>query len=438
MTGGRPLLRLGIRQKMLAILIAVLVLAIGTSGWFTLQRQEKDIYDAITLRGEEVVKHASHAMALYAVSYDYHSIEILLQEIVTSPDIIHAHVTSAKGNTMATAGPVADHGAARPRFQRPIRFDDRVVGELTVELDPQDIVRRVEEHRNALLLRELALIVLVAIGEFLALSYFIARPVSVITASLEQNVDDDGHIRKEIPIRSHDEFGRLAQQFNLMRAQLNRAHEKLQSRIEAADARLIETNNALRAQSQELKAVNRKLMALSITDALTGLYNRRHFEHVIAQELAHTARNDQPCSLMILDIDHFKRINDNFGHAMGDEVLRGMAQVIRDNIRQEDIPCRIGGEEFVVACRHTDEPAAMQLAERLRAAAEQADFRINDMLITFTISIGVTTQAANSDTLDNIFKEADRALYHSKAHGRNRVTHATELDRTNVAYRSIS
>jgi diguanylate cyclase (GGDEF)-like protein len=437
-TGKASVFRLGIRQKMLAILISVLVIAIGTSGWFTLQKQEKEIYDAITLRGEEIVKHAAHAMALYAVSYDYHSIEILLEEIVTSPDIIHADVTSAKGNIMAAAGPTASADEQRPRFVRDIRFDDRVVGKLAVELDPKDIVRQVEEHRNALLLRELALIVLVAIGEFLALSYFIARPVSVITESLEQNVDEDGHIRKEIPIRSQDEFGRLASQFNLMREQLNRAHQRLQSRIEAADAQLLQTNHALRAQSQELKAVNRKLVELSITDPLTGLYNRRHFEQVTRCELVNTAQDGKPCSLMILDIDHFKRINDTYGHSIGDEVLRSLARVIRSNIRQDDVPCRIGGEEFVVACRHTDEHEAMQLAERLRLAAEHADFQLNDVAIPFTVSIGITTKAANSESLDEIFKEADRALYHSKSAGRNRVTHANALDQASLEFRSIS
>lgn len=421
---------LGIRQKMLAILMTVLLVAIGTSGWFTLQKQEKDLYEAIQLRGEEVVKHASQALALYAVSYDYHSIQILLDEIITSPDIIHTHVTSAKGNIMATAGPIARDGEQRPTFTRKIRFEDRVVGELSVELDPQDIVRRVEENRNDLLFRELVLIILVAIGEFLGLSYFIARPVSVISDSLEESIGDDGRIRKEIPIRSRDEFGRLAGQFNMMREQLNRAHEKLQSRIEAADARLLETNKALRQQSDELRDMNRKLIELSITDALTGLYNRRHFEEVILQELAHSKRQSLPCSLMIIDIDHFKRINDSYGHAVGDEVLRSFAQVIRGSIRQQDIPCRIGGEEFLVACRHTSEQEAMRLAERLRQAAEFSPFQLDDIVIPFTVSIGVTTHEGDATSLEDVFKHADRALYHSKESGRNRVTHHDHIGAT--------
>jgi diguanylate cyclase (GGDEF)-like protein len=421
----------GVRQKMLAILMTVLVIAISISSWFTLQKQEQDLYDAINIRGGEVVKHASHAISLYAVSYDYHSIQILLDGIVNSPDIIHAHVTSSKGNTMAAAGPTAADGEQRPTFRRALEFDNRPVGELTVELDPRDIVRRVEENRNALLLRELALIILVAIGEFIGLSYFIARPVSIISHSLEESVDQDGRISKNIPLETKDEFGRLASQFNMMRQQLNTAHARLQDRIEAADARLLETNQALLHQSEELKEMNKRLVELSITDPLTGLYNRRHFESMITKELAHSARHGNACSLMIMDIDRFKVINDTYGHAVGDEVLRHIAQIIRDSIRSGDIPCRIGGEEFVVACRNTNELEATQLAERLRRAAAQATVQLEDLSIEFTMSVGIATlrTGRNKLTLNTIFEYADRALYHSKQQGRNRVTHHSELER---------
>lgn len=424
----------GVRQKMLAILMAVLVVAISISSWFTLQKQEKDLYNAISIRGEEVVKHAAHAISLYAVSYDYHGIQILLDEIVNSPDIIHGHVTSSKGNIMATAGPTAGEGEQRPTFQRSLIFDNREVGKLTVQLDPRDIVRRVEENRNDLLLRELALIILVAIGEFIGLSYFIARPVSIISNSLQESVDKDGRISKNIPLESKDEFGRLASQFNLMREQLNAAHAKLQDRIEAADARLLETNQALRQQSEALKEMNKRLVELSITDPLTGLYNRRHFESMITKELAHSARHGNCCSLMIMDIDHFKNINDSYGHAVGDEVLRRIADIIRENIRSADIPCRIGGEEFVVACRNTNELEATQLAERLRGAAAQSTIQLEELSIDFTMSIGIATlrTGRNKLTLDTIFEHADRALYHSKQHGRNRVTHHTELEQSDT------
>jgi diguanylate cyclase (GGDEF)-like protein len=131
---------------------------------------------------------------------------------------------------------------------------------------------------------------------------------------------------------------------------------------------------------------------------------------------------------MIMDIDHFKKINDTYGHAVGDEVLRSFAQIIRNTIRQNDIPCRIGGEEFVVACRQTSESEAMRLAERLRQAAVNMPFQLDDLAIPFAISVGVTTTNSAEDSLDSVFKHADRALYHSKQQGRNRVTHYADLE----------
>lgn len=430
MKGKPTLLCLGIRQKMLTILLTVLVVSISISSWFTLQKQQQEIYDAISLRGQEILRHASRAIALYAVSYDYHSIQLLLDEVITSPDIIHAHVTSAKGNIMATAGPQATPGEERPTFVKSILFDDKVVGELTVELNPQDIVRRLEDSRNSLLLRELALIVLVATGEFVALSYFIARPVSIISRSLERSVNEDGLIQRDIPIQSRDEFGRLATQFNLMRDQLNSAHSKLQSRIEAADQRLLETNHTLTRQSEALKEMNGRLMQLSITDELTGLYNRRHFEDVVHKELAFSARHHTPFSLLIIDVDRFKTINDNHGHAVGDEVLRLLSALILENIRGSDVACRIGGEEFAVACRGSDQDDARQLAERLRRAAIDTPMDIQGMLVAFTISSGIATidSHATRHSLDSVFTQADRALYFSKQQGRNRVTHHDDLD----------
>ena len=418
---------------MLAILVTVLVVAITISGWITLRKQEQELYKAIELRGQEVVKHTSHALNLYALSYDYQSIQLLLDEIVSSPDIIHAQVTSDRGNVMDSAGSRAGPAEDRPRFEKELRYDGRVVGQLSVELDPSDIVRRVGEARNDLLLRELALIILVVLGEFIGLSYFIARPVSIITETLERNVDEDGQIRCDIPLATRDEFGRLAQQFNRMRERLNHTNQRLQSRIEVADSRLLEINQALLRQSEELKSANQRLLELSITDPLTGLYNRRHFEDMIRREMAHSARQGASCSLMIMDIDHFKRINDRYGHAVGDDVLRHVAGIIQDNIRTGDIPCRIGGEEFVVACRSTDADEAIQLAERLRSAIESATFRLQDLEIRYTISVGISTIKTDSGhaTLDTIFQNADQALYHSKEYGRNRTTHHQDLDGNN-------
>ncbi len=426
------LMTLGIRRKMLLILVTVLVIAVGVSGWLTMRKQERDLYDAIELRGQEVIKHAANALALYAVSYDYHGIQLLLDELIQSPDLVHAHVTSAKGNLMATAGPISPAQGRHPSFERPIRFDNRQVGTLTIQLDDADIVRRVTESRNELLLRELLLVLLVAIGEFVALSYVIARPIAIISRTLEKNADTELRIEHPIPFRSTDELGRLADHFNRMRKRLNQTQRQLQTRMEAADAQLVQTNQTLILQSEKLKKANQRLIELSRTDALTGLYNRRHFEDIMTRELGDQRNDGVPCSLLIIDIDRFKQINDTHGHAMGDAVLKHFSRQIREGVRQQDIACRIGGEEFAVACRNTSHQEALRLAERLRESAEQCPLIDGNTQVFYTVSIGATTVTTRPTDLDTAFKHADQALYASKETGRNRVSH--HLDQPQPAH----
>lgn len=413
---------LGVRQKMLVILLTVLLCAVGLSSAVTLQSQQEELYRAVQLRGEEVVKHAANALALYAVSYDYQSIQLLLDELIDGPQIEHAHVTSAKGNIMATAGPPALESGQRPTFSRDIRFDDRVVGRLTLELDDADIVRRVTEARNDLLLRELLLVIAVAVAEFLALSYLIARPLEVMDSVLARNAKSEGHIPHRIPLTSRDEFGRLATHFNTLRDRFNDTQQQLRSRVEAADAQLVQTNQTLRLQSEKLRKANRRLVELSLTDSLTGLYNRRHFEDVMIAQLEDVQADQTPCSLLLIDVDHFKRINDTFGHSVGDAVLRHFGRLLQDGVRQNDVACRVGGEEFAIACKQTDGEDAFRLAERLRAAAEARPFIEDATRVPFTVSVGIATARQRPARLDDVFRQADEALYTSKQQGRNRVT----------------
>lgn len=160
---------------------------------------------------------------------------------------------------------------------------------------------------------------------------------------------------------------------------------------------------------------------LAATDLLTGLPNRRHLLDAIRKELNRSKRYGHSLSILILDIDHFKRINDTYGHTSGDEALRVMAQVIRDIARASDLTCRFGGEEFLVALPETSADQAALVAERLRERTEQAEVRgEGGKIIQMTISVGVA-QWAPGDEFDETLAIADRALYEAKGTGRNRV-----------------
>jgi len=162
---------------------------------------------------------------------------------------------------------------------------------------------------------------------------------------------------------------------------------------------------------------------MALIDALTGLNNRRYLETHLASMLEQATSRGRPLSIMILDIDHFKSVNDTWGHDGGDDVLRGFAKRVKRVIRNSDLMCRLGGEEFVVVMPDTGPEIAAVVAERVRGSVQAEAFRIEDGAnhVPITVSVGLASTVRDADP-DTLFRRADKALYRSKNEGRNRVT----------------
>lgn len=194
----------------------------------------------------------------------------------------------------------------------------------------------------------------------------------------------------ELPITRQDEIGDLIGSFNLL--------------------------------SNQRRNLQTELEHLARTDALTGLPNRRYFMEAAGQELLRGSRFGTRLSLLMLDVDHFKHVNDTYGHATGDRVLKKLAETCRATLREVDFIARLGGEEFAVILPQTDHAAALEAAERVRLAVEEARVPLEQGLpVCITTSIGVATQVDDSMNIDTLLSQADRALYEAKHLGRNRV-----------------
>ena len=162
--------------------------------------------------------------------------------------------------------------------------------------------------------------------------------------------------------------------------------------------------------------------ALSQLDPLTGLYNRRHFLCVAEQEFERKARNQQSLAVMMVDIDHFKSINDSHGHRIGDMVIQEVAQKIRDTLRTNDTPCRYGGEEFAILLPETNLDASAVIGWRLQQVIESMRFEAEDITILTTVSIGIASlNEGEFAKTEDLLEMADRALYEAKKAGRNQV-----------------
>lgn len=175
-------------------------------------------------------------------------------------------------------------------------------------------------------------------------------------------------------------------------------------------------------QLRDLENEREELARRAMSDGLTGLFNTAYVVERCEQEVSRAKRYGQPVSCLLVDIDNFKVVNDNYGHPAGNEVLRGLAQLLRDSVRGSDTLGRYGGEEFLLVLPQTDLAGALALAERLRLAIEKANFKVGLAAVRVTVSIGVATFPGR-DVIgrETLFLAVDRAVYRAKALGRNRV-----------------
>lgn len=172
----------------------------------------------------------------------------------------------------------------------------------------------------------------------------------------------------------------------------------------------------------EYKLMAEELQKLAITDELTGIYNRRKFNEVALREFIRAKRNKTSLSIIIMDIDHFKIVNDTYGHATGDEVLKTVAQSISTSLRSLDIFARYGGEEFIICLPETSIIQATRVAERIRSCINDLTFHDKkNNQFKISLSLGVSKIRENSETIEDIIRDADKALYEAKSQGRNRV-----------------
>ncbi|PJI49607.1 MAG: GGDEF domain-containing protein [Pseudomonas sp.] len=178
----------------------------------------------------------------------------------------------------------------------------------------------------------------------------------------------------------------------------------------------------LRQQRLELEEKNRQLEYLAGHDPLTGLFNRRQFDQLVGMELSRATRQPAPISLLMVDLDHFKFINDRYGHPLGDEVIRHTATLLRNHTRTGDSVARLGGEEFLLLLPDTSQPQARVIAEKVRRLLEETPLPMKDGLLYLTASFGIAClDAGLPGTYEGLYAAADKALYKAKASGRNRV-----------------
>jgi len=271
---------------------------------------------------------------------------------------------------------------------------------VVAQLPQSEAYAQMARLRNVTVFLVLGLLIVVSIIAY-ALGLLIVRPLGRLTRGAARVAGGD--LSVDLPVISGGEVGYLTEVFNDMVARLRAGREELH------------------AASEALQKKNEELGRLSVTDGLTGLFNRRHLMETLVAEQRRAQRSKRPFSLLMLDVDHFKKFNDKFGHLAGDEVLLSVSGIIRKCARNVDFPARYGGEEFCVIVSESDVNGAVELAERIRTELEAVKFEGQKI----TVSIGAAEFPIDGETVDDVIATADAALYRAKRGGRNRVARAT-------------
>ncbi len=332
------------------------------------------------------------------------SMNAFLKEAAASPDTLWRERSPAEGQHLMDVAVPAVSG---------IRW-----GTIVATFDLGDVDARMAEelHTSVAVAGALALALMLAMA--LGLERLVLRPIRQLrnaTVAIE-----GGDLAARTELRSRDELEQLGTSFNAMASRLEKYTTELERMVAERTSELGRVNDQLRNANQKLKE-------LAVRDPLTGILNRRRFDELLEFEVRRGTRARHPFAMLMVDLDHFKRVNDTYGHPAGDRVLKAIAEHLKAKLRSTDIVARFGGEEFAILLLDTDRTMAYQTALKLCESIRALPIHVDDDdtgIEQVTASIGVATFPHDAATTADIIEAADRALYVAKNSGRDQVVQA--------------
>lgn len=296
-------------------------------------------------------------------------------------------------------------------------------GTMTMEVSMEHAQAQIAERRTEVWVGALLVTLLTALLLYLLMSRLVLQPLTLLSETAKRVAG--GQLDARVPRRNgKDQIAVLTQVFNEMTSELQDYTSQLEAKVALRTQELEDVNLALERTNADLGDAVEKLGLLARTDGLTGLLNRRGFTESLDVEVRRTERHERPFSLLMIDVDYFKKFNDAFGHPAGDRLLISLGEILSENLRAMDVVARYGGEEFAVILGETSTEYATQVAEKLRQAVRTQVFREagdGKPAGRVTISIGVATYPQDASSPSGLISQADQALYLAKEAGRDLV-----------------
>jgi diguanylate cyclase len=252
-----------------------------------------------------------------------------------------------------------------------------------------------------------------------AFNRYLAIPLKELMSQVEEvQLSQNANNRICLSNIEHNELSQLQTHMNNMLNAIEKDRELL---IEVEQSKRIWLEEAVAKRTEELQILNEKLKNLARSDSLTGVLNRGSFFETAKHMLLLAQRQKSPASFVLMDLDHFKMINDNHGHFIGDKVLIHFTHTIQTLLRKSDLIGRVGGEEFALFLPDTGMDEAFQLADKIRKTIRDSTLQIDGQTVTYTVSLGIDSSGPEDNSIDELFKRADLKLYGAKDKGRDRV-----------------
>lgn len=415
---------LGLRAKLMLVVVIGLLIGVSILGFFKLKQDSQHIYHAAHNSGQERIALIAKSISNLLAGYDYTNMEALADSIVAAPDVLILRITNRDNKVVVERTNRNIHLSGQSlSFSAPVLFGTETIGSVEMLVSTRKLEAAIQKSFRGIILWMGSVVLFLGVLIYVAGSRVVLAPIARIRNRMQDIVAHPEGELQIMEVSGCDELADLASIFNKMQTSLYAHRQQLKERVQIADENLTRLNQELMLRSQELEQMVTLSQQLATTDSLTGLHNRRFLDENLGSIFALAKRHGDPLCLVLLDVDFFKQINDEHGHASGDEVLKQLADLIRLGIRDSDTSARMGGDEFAFVLPRTTVQQGVIFANSLLEKTRTHGFELsNGKTLNVTLSMGVVQLTDDIHSTEALYGAADRALYESKHRGRNRVT----------------
>lgn len=415
---------LGLRTKLILVVVIGLLLGVSILGFFKLQQDRENLYRVADSSGKERIALIAKALSNLLAGYDYTNMESFAGSIVAAPDVQILRIINRKGVVVVErTNKNLDQAGRSMTFKAPIVFGVEPIGSVEMLVSTHGLEMAIRESFQGIVLWIGSVILFLSVLIYVAVSLVILTPIARIRNMMQEIVANPDSELQIMGVTGKDELADLTNIFNRMQTSLYVHQQKLKARVQISDENLTKANQELTHRSRELEQMVTLSQQLATTDSLTGLNNRRFLDENLESIFAQAKRHADPLCLVLVDVDHFKNINDEYGHSSGDAVLKLLGNLIRWSARDSDIGARMGGDEFAFVLPRTSVMQGRVFAESLLEKTRNHVFSIpGEKIIKVSLSIGVAELSDDVLSVEMLYGAADKALYESKHRGRNQVT----------------